>query len=186
MDELEKYSNAGVTSTDGMSGQLGPSSAEVMLTDGLKRRKKHKGSSMEKSDAEGIITTIDGKKIKLTGLTNQQKDEYLFGSGTIKKALDDSDVLIEYLSSLSSPEIEDDFEDSLEKCDLTKTSKLIKNKTGAWRRVAGRPCFICPDGMIHAGPKVFVGKKAATLRDELRSDKNIKKFHKRRASKSGE
>jgi len=179
MDELEKYSDGGVTSTSGMSGAFGASS-EVMLTGGIKQRKR----KVQKSDAVGIETTINGKKAKLTGLSDKEKDEYLFGRKNIKKSLEAADELIELLGSFSAPEIEDDFEDTLEKCDLAKTSKLIKGKAGVWRRIAGRPCFICQDGMIHAGPKKFMGKKAATLRDDLRSDRGKEKFHKRRDSKA--
>lgn len=164
---LEKYSNSGVVTTSGMASQVGSPSAEVLLTGGTKKRKK-----MDKSDAQGIITTVNGKKLKLTGLSDKEKDEYLFGDTKIEKALSYADMMIEYLEAHLSPELEDD-EGTLEKCDKP-ASKLIKNKEGVWRRVRGRPVFICKDGTIHAGPKVFVGKKAATLRDELRAEKKKK------------
>jgi hypothetical protein len=183
MAKLVKYSDAGVTSTSGMSGAFG-SSSDVMLTGGLKRRKKKSTGKVEKSDAEGLITTVDGKKAKLTGLSDKEKDEYLFGRKSIQKAISTTDELIEYLEALHSPEIEEDFENILLKCDLSKTSKLIKSKSGVWRRIAGRPCFICEDGTIHAGPKKFMGKKAATLRDNLRSERGVEKFHKRRSTKA--
>lgn len=162
---LQKYIGSGVSTTGGFSNAVGPESAAVLLTDGTKKRKK-----LKKSDASGIQTTINGKKLKMTGLTNKEKDEYLFGDVAIEKSLDYVDGVIEYLEALSSPDLLEDTT-SLEKCDLTKTSKLIKGKQGMWRRIKGRPCFICEDGTIHAGPKAFVGKKAATLRDELRAER---------------
>jgi len=167
-DRLTKNSG-GVTTTAGFSSEVGSPSAEVLLTNGVGRKRKKLG----KGDAAGIITTIDGKKIKLTGLSQKEKDEYLFGDTKIEKALDYLDMVTEYMESLKSPNLEDD-DGSLEKCDMA-TSALIKGKKGVWRRISGRPCFICGDGTIHAGPKVFVGKKAATLRDQLRSEKSSTK-----------
>ena len=167
MESMNKHSEGGVSTTSGMSDQMGSPSSEVMLTGGLKRRKRR----IEKSDAAGIITTIDGKKLKLTGLTDKEKNEYIFGDTKIEKSLSYIDYMAEVLEAKLAPEIEDDFENKLEKCDLSKTSKMIKNKSGMWRRIAGRPCFICDEGMIHAGPQAFIGKKAATLRDDLRSER---------------
>lgn len=166
VDELiEKYSIGGVSTGGSMTSQVGTNSAAVLLTGGTGKKKK-----LKKSDALGIITTINGKKLKMTGLTDKEKDEYLFGDTKIEKAIDYVDMVTEYVEAFKAPDFEED-DASLEKCDLSKTSKLIKGKQGVWRRIKGRPCFICKDGMIHAGPKAFVGKKAATLRDELRSER---------------
>jgi len=176
VDELLKtYSAAGVSTTAGMAGQVGSPSAEVLLTDGLSAKKRKKIMKSKKvhpapeDDATGIITTVDGKKVKVTGLSDKEKDKYLFGDTKIEKAVSYTDMVLEYLSAHQSPELDDD-DGSLEKCDM-ESSKLIKGKKGVWRRLGGRPCFICKDGVIHAGPKSFVGKKAASLRDELRAER---------------
>ncbi len=175
------YGSAGVSSTAGFSSDVGASSAAVLLTDGIggkKKKKKEKfitDTVILKSDAEGIITTINGAPLKITGLSEGEKDEYLFGGAPIKKALGTADEMIEYLSAFGAPTLEDDVDEALEKC-AGEASKLIKNKEGVWRRVGGRPVFICKeDGTIHAGPKAFVGKKAATLRDDLRSERKKSK-----------
>lgn len=167
-DLLEKYEASGVISTSDLSSQLGEPSAEVLLTGGIGKKKKNKKFIM-KADAEGLVTTVNGKKLKLTGLTDKEKDEYLFGDTKIEKAVSYADMMIEYIEAHTSLELEND-DGSLEKCDKP-ASKLIKNKEGVWRRIRGRPVFICKDGTIHAGPKIFIGKKAATLRDELRAEK---------------
>ena len=182
--EKSAYSEGGATTAAGMSGQLGSPSAEVMLTGGLKRRKKVEKAETTEDDM-GIITTINGQKLKLTGLTDKEKDQYLYGDTKIEKELSYANYLIEGIEALTAPELEDNFENRLEKCDLSKTSHMIKNKSGTWRRVAGRPCFICDDGMIHAGPQAFIGKKVATLRDDLRSErkKGAKKGIKKRVKK---
>ena len=196
---LEKtYSEAGVTSTSGFSDQMGSPSAEVLLTDGVNGKKKKKKFLTDRNikkaamnlpvadapdvDAEGIKTTANGKKIKVTGLTDKQKDQYLFG---LKEVKDKVDGLVRLLAKINAPEIEDEEDiektlgelETLEKCDYNKTF-LIKGKIGAWRRVGGRPVFICKEGVIHAGPKPFIGKKVATLRDELRAEKKAKKSKK--------
>lgn len=174
----------GVTTTSSMASQLGTASAKVILTDGISEKKKRK--KLEKKtkaevlrapddDTSGVITTINGKRLKLTGLSDKEKDKYLFGDTEVRKAASYVDIVSEYLEAISSPELEDDFEGSLMKCDLSKTSKLIKGKNGVWRRIKGKACFICPDGVIHAGPKAFVGKKVATLRDELRAEREAAK-----------
>ena len=93
----ESYTDAGVIGTSNFSSQVGSPSAEVLLTDGIKRKKKHK---ISKEDAEGLITTSNGKKIKLTGLSEKEKDEYLFGSANLKKAISHLDVLINYLEGV--------------------------------------------------------------------------------------
>lgn len=164
-DLLIKYSNAGISSSSGLSSQLGGTSSAVLLTGGVESKKK----KIKKSDSAGIITTINGKKLKMTGLTEKEKDEYLFGDTKIEKAINYIDMVSEYVEAHQSPNLEDD-DGSLEKCDMP-ASKLIKGKMGVWRRISGRPCFICKDGTIHAGPKAFVGRKAATLRDDLRAEK---------------
>lgn len=182
VDELLKtYAAAGVSTTAGMSSQVGSPSAEVLLTDGLstkkKRKKMSKGKSVHKApedDASGIITTINGKKLKITGLSDKEKDEYLFGDTKIEKAISYTDMVIEYLSAHQAPELSEEDDGTLEKAEK-KASKLVNGKKGVWRRVGGRPCFIGEDGIIHAGPKVFVGKKVATLRDELRAESRAKK-----------
>jgi len=180
MGTMNKHSEGGVSTTSSMSSQMGSPSAEVMLTGGLKSRKR----KLKKADAAGIITTIDGKKLKLTGLTEKEKDEYIFGDTKIEKALNYVDYITEVIEAITAPELEEDFGDNLEKCDLSKTSKMIKNKEGSWRRIAGRPCFICGDGMIHAGPQAFIGKKAATLRDDLRSERKKSKKAKKAVKSS--
>lgn len=168
---IEKYTSGGVSSVGSMSSQLGESSAAVLLTGSTGKKKK-----IKKSDALGIITTINGKKLKMTGLTEKEKDEYLFGDTKIEKAINYVDAVTEYIAAHSAPNLEED-DGSLEKCDMP-ASKLIKGKMGVWRRISGRPCFICKDGTIHAGPKAFVGKKASTLRDDLRSERKTKKSSK--------
>ncbi|MCW4027026.1 MAG: hypothetical protein NWE76_06055 [Candidatus Bathyarchaeota archaeon] len=91
-------------------------------------------------------------------------------------------VLIEVMEAMQAPELSDDPETELLKCDVKK-SDIISNKMGSWRRINGVPCFICKEGVIHAGPKVFIGKKVATLRDELRAERKKKKKKKNAKSK---
>jgi hypothetical protein len=180
---LEKaYSNAGPVSIKGtdssFSGQLDTPSAEVMLTEGKKKKKFITDQTLEKVaptpkvKVEGITTAVDGKKLKITGLSDKEKDEYLFGKPDPRQKMakinESADELIELLSAYNAPEV--DFEEDLVKCDA-KGSKLIKEKKGVWRRVGGRPCFICKDGVIHAGPKPFVGKKVSNLKSELKAER---------------
>ena len=75
MDELNKenYSDAGVTSSSGMASQLGSPSAEVILTDGVAGKTKKKLKKFDFEDSKGLITTINGKKLKLTGLTDKER-----------------------------------------------------------------------------------------------------------------
>lgn len=180
VDELYKaYAEAGPATSSGMASQVGSPSAEVLLTDGVSEKKKRKKMAKGKKvhpapddDASGIVTTINGKKLKLTGLSDKEKDEYLFGDTKIEKALSYADMVIEYISAHNAPDLETD-DGSLEKAEK-KPSKLVNGKKGVWRRVGGRPCFIGEDGVIHAGPKPFIGKKVATLRDDLRAEKKAK------------
>ena len=191
-EKLGMAKSEGAVSSAGFSADLGGASADTMLTGGVKRPRKKKprlggelvikskGEGLEKK-ASGIKHRVDGKSLKTTGLSDKEKDEYLFGEPStvgrrvpgvkrLAKATENLEKLSEYLEYLTAPDIEEDFEDKLEKC-TAKSSALIKNKMGVWRRIGGRPCFICEDGVIHAGPKPFLHKKAATLRDELRADK---------------
>ena len=180
----DAYTQAGASSTASFSDQVGSPSAEVLLTDGYKKKKKLKKSVADAPDfdVEGITTTINGKRLKVTGFSPKKEDEYLFGDTKIEK-VDEFTIAEanEILDILLAPEV-DDSED-LSKCDV-EGSALIKGKKGKWRRIAGRPCYICKEGVIHAGPKNFIGKKAASLRDELRRDRRTSKFKKRFSTKS--
>lgn len=102
MDDLNKeaYSDAGVTSSSGFSDQLGSPSSEVMLTDGVSSNKKKKLKKFDFKDAEGLVTTINGKKLKLTGLTDKEKDEYLFGSAKLKENLTKLEKSLDRLTEL--------------------------------------------------------------------------------------
>lgn len=93
----DAYANSGVTGTASFAGQLGPTSAAVLLTDGKKKK-------IKKSDAAGLEgATVDGKKLKITGLSEKEKDEYLFGSAKLKKVIDDLDRVISALEGMNRP-----------------------------------------------------------------------------------
>jgi hypothetical protein len=133
---------------------------------------KHKGRRLMMKDA-GAVTTAGmaadfgpDANVELTdGMTRRKKRV-----NVIKSVHEDLDILTEYMTALQAPEIEDDFEDILEKCTIPP-SVMIKAKMGVWRRINGRTCFIGDCGHIKAGPKHFMGKKAKTLADELRAER---------------
>lgn len=103
LDEIIAKASNGIVSTAGFkAAQDSPSSAAVFLTGGIEPAKKKK--KIEKSEAEGLITTVDGKKLKLTGLTDKEKDEYLFGRAELKKANEALDNIINRLSQNGSSE----------------------------------------------------------------------------------
>lgn len=175
-DESVEKNNGGVTSIASLRQDLGTNSAETILTSGTSDEKKKKFITdrtvrlTKGKEPAGIIHRINGKPLKITGLSEKEKNEYLYGDTKIEKMVSQAGMIAEYLEALSAPEIEDDLEQVLEKCDKSK-SFLIKGKIGKWRRVSGAPVFICKDGTIHAGPRHFVGKNVNTLRDDLRAEK---------------
>lgn len=81
------YSEGGVSSASGMTGQLGDSSAAVLMTDGVKRRKKDRltKKSNVKPPPKVPDQNVTGIKTPgVTGLSAQQEDEYLWGDTTIE------------------------------------------------------------------------------------------------------
>lgn len=90
---LAKYSEGGVASTSSMTGQLGDTSATVLMTDGVKRRKKDKlakrsnvkpAPDVPDQKVKGIKTTSSGKRIPVVGLSAEGEDEYLYGDTVIE------------------------------------------------------------------------------------------------------
>lgn len=90
---LAKYSEGGVASAASMSGQLSDTSSMVLMTDGVKRRKKDKiakrsnvksAPDVPDQKVKGIKTTSSGKRIPVVGLSAKDEDEYLYGDTTIE------------------------------------------------------------------------------------------------------
>ena len=84
------YTEAGVTSIAGFSDQVGSPSAEVLLTDKKKKKDRLTKAVKPAPDVKdpkttGIKTTSNGKRIPITGLSANQKDEYLYGDTKIDK-----------------------------------------------------------------------------------------------------
>lgn len=139
-----KVNKVGEFSSAHMQSRLGPLTSAVLLT---QRR------------------LINDKK--------KRKKNSILPSNMAKRVNEDLDKLIEYIEAFQSPELDDTIYEELEKCHGV-ASKLIKDKAGAWRRINGAPVFICKDGTIHAGPRVFIGKNVKTLADDLKVERKKK------------
>jgi len=78
------YSSGGTSSTAGMAVQLGSPAADVILTDaGPKKKRLEKEvpppPPVPDSNVQGIKTTANGKRLKVTGLSPKDTDAYTFG-----------------------------------------------------------------------------------------------------------
>jgi len=79
------YSSGGSSATAGMTEQLGSPAAEVVLTNAGPKKKKRIEKNVPPpppvpdANVQGIKTTTNGKRLKVTGLSPKDTDAYTFG-----------------------------------------------------------------------------------------------------------